>query len=708
MKKNIESLFHDTQLDLTWKFDLYDFGCTKKEALEYIQQLNAENYCGYNDWRLPTALEINNLYYRDDTIIDFDNKKKYWTSTYISSSCCDGYDCACYFSYDRGLNSEFASMNYYIHLTRYNNEYTQTDDWKEVLISWANTHKLLTYDLESNCKRDSYGESFSPNGAFPRHKIFFHKINSIYANKRKIQILPREISYLKNLTSLTLSSNLLSNLPLELYTLEHLQYLNLSNNHFSSLSKLLGSLISLVELDLSENSLEEIPKEIRNLNKLKKINLSKNKLTSIPKEIGKLNSLIELDIGSNQLTKLPVEIINLKNLKKLSLIDNKRLSLTQVQIEWLKDLYCNECKISIDDDWIEILYKWINKYSEKSIYSKQDLLNLTEISVYHNEQISTLPSELFYLDKLEKFTFFETNLSDLPNEIGKLVKLEKLNLYSANLTKLPIEITELFHLKELNLAYNKITELPKDIGNLNNLVELNLEANYLKELPSSIIYLKNLKKLSLEKNKDLILSQEQELWLKELKNNKCKIVSIDESWIDNLLKWADKNRIYDNVLPRNKTSILNLTEFQLWEDNQIKVLPREIGKLENLISIDLFWTYQLEQIPKEIGNLNNLRKIHLGENKLKELPKEIGYLSNLEELDISTNSIFSLPQEIVYLTNLKKLSLISFVQDIYLSLEQIEWIRELKRNGCRVDIPDSVINLDDITSPIDDENYFDF
>jgi len=125
--------------------------------------------------------------------------------------------------------------------------------------------------------------------------------------------------------------------------------------------------------------------------------------------------------------------------------------------------------------------------------------------------------------------------------------------------------------------------------------------------------------------------------------------------MERLWEWADDNDISDEVFPRDKEGLVNLTSLAIGH-SKITKIPKEIGNLTNLT-----WLYlrdaQLTELPKEIGNLTNLTELYLKNNQLTELPKEIGNLTNLTRLSLSYNPLTKLPKEIVNLTNLRGFAL---------------------------------------------------
>jgi len=126
---------------------------------------------------------------------------------------------------------------------------------------------------------------------------------------------------------------------------------------------------------------------------------------------------------------------------------------------------------------------------------------------------------------------------------------------------------------------------------------------------------------------------------------------VDESWMERLWQWADDNHIDDEILPRNKERLVNLTKLEL-AGAQLTELPKEIGNLVNLTSFLDLTCNQLTNLPKEIGNLVNLVNLSLWDNQLTELPKEIGNLVNLGYLSVGANPLSELPKEIGNLVNL--------------------------------------------------------
>ncbi len=124
---------------------------------------------------------------------------------------------------------------------------------------------------------------------------------------------------------------------------------------------------------------------------------------------------------------------------------------------------------------------------------------LTDLNLSNN-QLSSLPSEISYLENLNGLDLHNNQLSSLPFQFGSLKKLCYLNLSKNHFVTLPSLIGNLENLSELFLAHNKLSSLPRKIGNLKQLFQLDLKSNRLRTLPKTIGNLTNLDKLNLQDN----------------------------------------------------------------------------------------------------------------------------------------------------------------------------------------------------------------
>ncbi len=106
----------------------------------------------------------------------------------------------------------------------------------------------------------------------------------------------------------------------------------------------------------------------------------------------------------------------------------------------------------------------------------------------------------------------------------------------------------------------------------------------------------------------------------------------DNSWLNELIVWADEKKIPEYKFPRNKEALWNLTSLDL-SYNHLGELPESIGNLMNLTSLDLSYN-QLSELPESIGNLTNLTSLDLFGNA-DELPQSVSnVIEKLELLDV--------------------------------------------------------------------------
>jgi hypothetical protein len=84
-------------------------------------------------------------------------------------------------------------------------------------------------------------------------------------------------------------------------------------------------------------------------------------------------------------------------------------------------------------------------------------------------------------------------------------------------------------------------------------------------------------------------------------------LSENDSWLDELIAWADEHEISNEVLPRDKAKILALTSLS-FEYHRSLVLPVSISKLANLTSLNLNTT-KLNELPVWVMQMTNLMRI---------------------------------------------------------------------------------------------------
>lgn len=124
---------------------------------------------------------------------------------------------------------------------------------------------------------------------------------------------------------------------------------------------------------------------------------------------------------------------------------------------------------------------------------------------------------------------------------------------------------------------------------------------------------------------------------------------IKNTCIENLLVWADENKISNKDLPRDKEQLLSLKYLELGLDGCfLDNIPKEIGILTNLLSLSLsILSDKKVVIPESLGNLVHLEDLELniynsGGEKIN-LPHSLTTIAQLNVLslqgDISQNSI---------------------------------------------------------------------
>lgn len=200
-----DKVWIDMDTSLTWQIEVDGKEYTWDEAFEYVQKLNNEQYCGYDDWRIPTLDELETLVtnekYKCENGYEYRVKKNFlksmnnndeWASYWSSTSLHSLY--SYYLSFMNGCSRKTLKTNpTYIRCVRGGNLY----EWVDKIFIWADNNNIS-------------------NEIIPRNKNDLLNLTNLDLSNLELTELPSEFSMLKYLRSLNLNNNDLKFLPTDL------------------------------------------------------------------------------------------------------------------------------------------------------------------------------------------------------------------------------------------------------------------------------------------------------------------------------------------------------------------------------------------------------------------------------------------------------------------------------------------------------------
>ncbi len=328
--------------------------------------------------------------------------------------------------------------------------------------------------------------------SLPPQIIELHGLKGLYLNGNQIVELQDEILQLPNLLWLDLQGNRLSSLPEKIGQLTQLQRLDLNGNQIEGLSDLSQkypclekfspqikegliewcaevsadpaqlrgrqstsqAILDCIEnnrsrLSLSGYQLTSLPEVMKNLTNLRFLDLSWNHLEKIPPWIGTFKNLEHLDLASNYLMYLPDSIEKLNNLESIFVEDNYLHFPTPQLIATLKqcdavlryqdphesdslEIWCRE---KIDDPEYQSRRKVVEKIRD-CVCNGHTQLRMTDYN------LTSLPSEIGYLTKVEGMDLSGNQLSSLPAEMKTLTSLKWIILPNKDFFSGPLNLPE--------------------------------------------------------------------------------------------------------------------------------------------------------------------------------------------------------------------------------------------------------------------------
>jgi Leucine-rich repeat (LRR) protein/putative cell wall-binding protein len=336
--------------------------------------------------------------------------------------------------------------------------------------------------------------------------------------------VPTQIGALTAVTELNLGNNHISSIPDEIGNMSSLERLWLDANPLPELPAGIGNLSNLVELSIIQGQLTALPPEIGKLTKLEAIDLSGNYVKHLPVEFGDLASLTVATIWANRLSgDITQQMAGVKDtLHVLRLADgsgfNTCLSVTDPTLAaWLteKDPGWDECSgCTIDGtpvasiathgecDALVALYdatdgpNWKDHSGWKT---KTDpctwhgvtcnyvgVSGVSMLDLKDNLLDGAVPADIDGLVNLVLADFDDNHLTSLPSQIGSLPKLDTLLVHANSMTSLPPEIGNLSNLRNLDISDMNLMSLPATFANLGKFDVLIAYRNHFTTIPDWI------------------------------------------------------------------------------------------------------------------------------------------------------------------------------------------------------------------------------
>jgi len=176
-----------------------------------------------------------------------------------------------------------------------------------------------------------------------------------------------------------------------IFTLTTLNFLEISKCGLQLLPHAVSQLTSLSNLVLHGNCLRVIPDSIGFLSRLKFLDLSSNELESLPSSFGELRELQTLNVGKNRIT----ELIDPRVMVNLHILDVSHNSLTELP----DGICCSQ-------------------------------LTLLSTILANNNELETLPEDLFELPSLKLLDVTANKLTEIPPVLSECAKLKELKFGS--------------------------------------------------------------------------------------------------------------------------------------------------------------------------------------------------------------------------------------------------------------------------------------